>query len=168
MRLLRAGQRGAPPLNCGVRRNLMRDKGPPLILDCAVVLAYALHGEAARYTGRGATYHAGRLVGPDIKRSAICRNLGAPYDYLFFYCGDDWSVEAAVGHDTLEEARAYAARMYAGIEDVIVQMSPSQADIETALDAYWEGKRCSRCGKWPHEVERFEAKADGLVCGGCA
>jgi len=123
----------------------MQDKGPPLILDCAVVLAYALHGEAARYTGRGATYHAGRLVGPDIKRSAISRNLGAPYDYLFFYCGDDWSVEAAVGHDTLEEARAYAARMYAGIEDVMVQVSPSQADIETALDAYWEGKRCSRC-----------------------
>ena len=147
----------------------MRDQlHPPVILDSAVVLAYAVHGEEVRYSGRGSSYHDGRLIGPDIKHSAICRNLAEPRDYLFFYCSADWSVEAAVGHDTLEDARAYASRMYSGIQQVTVETSHLPADIEAALEAYWGGRRCSVCGKWPHEVGSLARKEVGWVCGECA
>ena len=147
----------------------MREQNhPPVILDSAVVLAYAVHGDRVRYTGREATYHNGLLVGPDVKRSAICRNLAQPHDYLFFYCSENWSVQAAVGHDTLDAARAYASRMYSGIEHALVETAHSAAAIETAVEAYWEGRRCAVCGKWPHEVEHLERKEMGWVCGECA
>jgi hypothetical protein len=140
---------------------------PPVILDSAVVLAYAVHGEHVRYTGREATYHDGQLVGPHIKRSAICRNLAEPHDFLFFYCAEDWSVRAAVGHDTFEAARAYASRMYAGIEQVLIETLHSSAAIELAVEAYWEGRRCAVCGKWPHEVDHLERKEHGWICDEC-
>ena len=140
---------------------------PPPILDCAVVLAYAIHDDSVKYSGRTTTSHNWSLIGPDIRHSAICHNLTEPRDYLFFFCNEHWSVEAAAGYDTVEEAEAFAMRTYSGIENVLVRTSYSGAEIEVALNDYWEGRRCALCQKWPHQTEHLAMRNNDWVCDEC-
>ena len=140
---------------------------PPPIIDCAVVLAFAVHDDSVEYSGRATTYHNGDLVGPEITNSAICKNLTEPNDYLFFYCVTDWNVQAAVGHETVEKAEEYAVRCYPGIERLLTRISYSEAEIEEALIGFWSGCKCSVCGKWPHEVNNMTKQSDEWYCEAC-
>ena len=143
------------------------DQGPPPILDCAVVLAYAIHDNSVEYTGSVSTYLHGLLIGPEVRNSAICRNLANPKDYLFIYCDADWNGLAAVGHETFAQAENCAVRNYSGLDDLLVRTSYTEDEIEKALGEYWDGRRCSICCKWPHEVEEMILQNDKWICDKC-
>ena len=140
---------------------------PPPIVDCAVVLAYAIHDDSIRYAGRTCTYVNGELVGPNVRRSVIGKNLSDPENYLFIYCDEQWNSLAAVGYGELACAERCAERNYPGIEKVLVRVSPTGYEIESAWEAYWTGWRCSICRKWPHDVETMTRRDENWFCESC-
>jgi hypothetical protein len=58
MRLLRAGQRGAPPLNCGVRRHVMRHRATRRLVVLTICVAVSACAEEVRLPDHPVTVRA--------------------------------------------------------------------------------------------------------------
>ena len=102
-------------------------KPPPLTLDNARVLAYAIVDDSVKYTGALHLYHGGTQVGPSAAL-AICQD--AEVDGLFlFHCSREWVVLGAqIWNESpeltvraVEEVKQKAERYYLGIGERWVQ-----------------------------------------------
>lgn len=78
---------------------------PPVLLDGALVLAYAATDDGVEHTGRNAS---------PAPRIAICENLAAD-DVFLMHCDADWNTMAAERFASLEDARQHAESSYAGV-----------------------------------------------------
>lgn len=151
-----------------VKRIKLADNIPPPLIDCAIVLYYAIHDESVKYTGNGKTYMDGNLIGEEIRHSVISKNLCDPFDYMFMYCTENWDVAAVAGYETLEQAFMSAEIKYQGIKNRLISTGDSEENLNEYLENYWEDRRCNKCKKWPHEVSTLTKYADEWLCNNCA
>jgi hypothetical protein len=87
---------------------------PPDELDNARGLAYAVLDKNVRHS----TKHAGVIVGDKVLGRIPClviaHNNRAPHDILLFFCSSKWWVFAAVGCQSVTDAKRRAEVEYTG------------------------------------------------------
>ena len=77
---------------------------PPTRLDDAIVLEWIVLRESNIETGKTSMFHDGMLIGKP-KAFAICQYEDDTNDFLVFYCGEEWQVLAAAGHESIYLAK---------------------------------------------------------------
>ena len=138
---------------------------PPPVLFSARVVAYVAIDSLIEYTGRTLMLVNGKALGR-VKRLAICESLAEPRTIFLLHCDDSWNGLAAVGADTVDDAKAEAERNYPGLMGQWKELGVTR---EQALEYYdADGPTsCSFCGKRDYEIERMIEGANARICGGC-
>jgi hypothetical protein len=128
---------------------------PPIALDWARVIAYAIVDSDVKWTGRLVHYQGDERLGP-VPRLAICQNVfGGTEDILLFFCNDDWEVVGATGRTTIEELQDSVERWYAGITPKWVYTGVTAEATEKWLREENAQYSCAFCRKLPAEVENM-------------
>jgi len=138
---------------------------PPLVLDCARVLAYAFVDDSVVYSERGTFFVGGKVLGP-VPRLAICQNIGET-ELMVFHCDNEWNVlGVAGGHIGVEEAKESVERSYHGLKDKWVDTGVTEEQAAAHLEREFGDVKCSFCGRWPLHVERMIG-TDVRICNLC-
>src|SRR6266480_2118563 len=87
---------------------------PPVVLDSARVLKYAILDQSVVHTGRSTLIVGGKVLGP-VPCLAICKNLWRSNDFLLLYCNNKWRVLGAAGYKSLKLTLQNAEVAYAGV-----------------------------------------------------
>ncbi len=136
---------------------------PPLILDSAKVLKYAIVDTPVAFTGRLSLYVDGKLLG-EVPKLAICQNYKAS-DYLLLFCNKKWKVLGAVGYKSIKETKKNAEKAYKGITKKWMTVAKSNDFKNWPGDL---GPICSFCGKTMFEgVERMFGGNNAYICNKC-
>lgn len=140
---------------------------PPLVIDCARVLAYAFVQDLP-YRRAFALYSGGKLVG-QVPRLAIVENLGADRLVSLLHCDEHWEVLGSSGgeDDDAESARRHAERSYPGVAALWIDTGTT---IEAALQHYDEvgdGQKCSFCGRRPFDMDYWTEGTEAIICSTC-
>jgi len=140
----------------------MKNK-PPLIIDSAKVLKYAIVDNSVEYTGRLCLYVGDKRLGK-VPRLAICQNYKAK-DYLLLFCDEKWKVIGASGNKTIKEAQRDAEKYYKGITKKWVTVARPNKFKDWPGDL---GPICSFCGKTFFEGPKrmFQGK-NAHICNQC-
>jgi hypothetical protein len=138
---------------------------PPLVLDSGRLLAYAVLGKSARYSGHSYLYVNGKELGP-VPRLAIRQPLREAA-VLLLHCAADWSVLGMSAYPSLEAAKHQAERIYPGAAAYWKHADVSERDVEAYLNKLWKGRECTLCGKRPDEVGNMVQQHGRNVCDGC-
>ena len=135
---------------------------PPLIIDSAKVLEYAIVDSSVEYTGKCALFVGGELLG-EVPKLALCQNYKAT-DFLLFHCNEAWEVLGAGGYPSVEEAKRSCEKSYKGIANKWIMVAKPN-DFEN-----WPGELeplCSFCGKSFYEIEKMFEGQDAYICNEC-
>ena len=139
---------------------------PPVVLDNARVLAYALVDDSVGYTGKSAVYVDRRVIGR-VPRVAICQDLNSR-ELLLFHCDAKWTTLCVSGRfGSLGEAKQLVERTYPGIGRKWVDTNVSLEDAEAVLSDAWSEMRCSFCGRLPQQVDSLVEGREGRICDLC-
>ena len=148
-------------------------EAPPVALDWARVIAYAIVDSDVTWTGRQIHYVGDEKLGP-VPRLAICQNLFADTDdVLLFFCDDEWNVLGATGRPTIEENLEAAERWYSGISSKWIHTGISREDAERLIREECADSACSFCNRMPPEVDCMvgsnaeKTSASANICNYC-
>ena len=143
----------------------MPNQPPPLVLDCARVVSYALVHDIP-YRRWGALIVDGKPL-EHVPRLAICVNLAEDMALALFHCDDEWKVLGCTGGEAIEELKERAEKNYPGVASRWVDLNTSVEDALSYYDAAVGAEKCSFCGKRPFEIEQWIEGNDARICGGC-
>jgi hypothetical protein len=135
---------------------------PPLILDGAKVLEYAIVDGSVEYTGLGSIYVGGKLLGI-VPKLTICQSYKAK-DYLLFHCNETWKVLGIAGYASIREAKRSAEKTYKGITSKW-KIIAKPNDFNN-----WPGNLepvCSFCRKSFYEIDQMFEGHDAYICNMC-
>lgn len=140
---------------------------PPPVLAFARVVEYAVLTSAVRYSGHSSLFVDGKELGP-VPRLAICQARGET-TFTLFHCDDEWEILGVGGsYASVEEAKARAERIYAGVAGCWIDPQVSEADVADYLEQEWGDDRCRFCGKLPVDFERLVVhERGGPICNVC-
>jgi hypothetical protein len=140
----------------------MKNK-PPLILDSAKVLKYAIVDSSVEFTGRLCLYVDGKLLGK-VPKLAICQNYKEK-DFLLFFCNKKWKVLGVAGYKSIKETKERAENAYKGISKKWVTVAKPN------VFKNWPGNLgpiCSFCGKTLFEgIEQLFRGNNAYICNKC-
>lgn len=133
----------------------MANIGPPPVLDCARVIAYAIVDASVVYSERGCFFVGGKLLGP-VTRLAICQNLLYETEIFILHCDNEWHSFGAQGrYATVDEAKEAIEKSYHGLKDKWVDTFVTEEEARDFLDKEFADEKCSFCGRWPIRVEQM-------------
>jgi hypothetical protein len=138
---------------------------PLPVVDSCKLLAYAVLGKSARYSGHSYLFINGRELGP-VPRLAIRQPLGKA-DVLLLHCAADWSVLGASPYPSLEAAKHQAERIYPGAAAYWRDANVSEQQVADYLATLWKGRECTLCGKRPDQVAAMVEHGGRNFCDGC-
>lgn len=130
---------------------------PPLVLDSARVVAFAIVDASVQWTGRQRVFADGELLGP-VPRLAICQNVFDD-DFFLLFCDSGWGVLGATSGRTEEELKTRAERWYRGIAQKWKATNVTREAAAEALQKRDARESCSFCGRLPVQVEAMFSSA---------
>jgi len=143
------------------------EKKPPLIIDSAKVLKYAIVDDSVEFTDRLCLYVGmpGELqrLGK-VPKLAICQNYKAK-DYLLLFCDNNWKTLGVAGANSIAEIKRDAEKAYKGISKKWVTVARPNVFRNWPGDL---GPICSFCGKTLFEglMGIFPGK-NAYICNEC-
>jgi hypothetical protein len=138
---------------------------PPPVLASARVLEYAVLDSSVGYSGRTWLFVGGRELGR-VPRLAICEGLETP-EILLLFCGDDWTILAVAGYDSVSRAKARAERTYPGASRCWVGAGVTREEAVAILERESQKLSCSFCGRKPTQVRNLIVNGESRICNFC-
>lgn len=140
---------------------------PPPAIASDRLLFYAILDKSVGYTsGHGLQYVDGEDIGK-VPFLAICQSR-VPSEVLLNFCEKGWNSVAVSVHDSPENAKRRAERIYPGSSSCWMEARVSDAEVERYLDKMYKDFRCSFCGKRGDLVgQMFAGNSDAQICNEC-
>jgi hypothetical protein len=126
---------------------------PPLVIDGARVIAYAIIDEEVRWTGRQNLFVDDKKLGP-VQRLAICERVFDRTDpILMFHCDENWTILGVTSEESIQRNIDDAERWYEGLREKWQFLDTSQSDAEAIIRSEEANASCSFCGRNRFEVQ---------------
>ena len=129
---------------------------PPPAIDCSRLLFYAVIDSSVQFSGRTLLFVDGRELGR-VPCLAICDGKRSS-EVLLFHCDSGWTTLGCSAHQSVQDAKTRAERIYPGISTLWVNADVSEEAAEVYLNEQFGNVRCSFCGKRPDEVGQMFSK----------
>ena len=107
---------------------------PPIVLDGARVIEYAVIDETVTYTGKMCVIVGGKKL-PPAEALVISQNLG-DNKYLLFYCTAEWKVMGAGFFASIKDIKAYSELCYQGIMTKWIEFGTTEAEAREFMDGH--------------------------------
>lgn len=139
---------------------------PPLVLDNARVVEYAVLNNSVNFSGRTLLFVEGKELGP-LPCLAICENL-EDAAILLFHCDRDWTVLGVARYGSISEAKNRAERTYPGVSNRWIETQSTELEVSKYLEDLSANECCTFCGKGPGQAEILMEKNCKWICDACA
>lgn len=149
-----------------------RDTTPPLALEHARVISYAVVDPDVRWTGRQRLFSGDELLGP-AERLAICQALYDDQEYLLCLCDSTWEVQGMTSRGNEAEVAHLAESWYEGISLKWIRTDTTVEQAEEFVHSQDAATSCSFCGKLLVDAELMfvsglnNAGQHARICSGC-
>ncbi len=143
----------------------MPNHPPPPALDCARVIEYVVISESVEFSGHTLLFVDSKEIGR-VPCLAICEEAET-LGFLLFHCDDEWIVLGCSSHDSIEEAKGRAEKIYPGLSACWVNPGVTREQAEKYLDERFGEQRCSFCGKRADKIEHFVHRNSARICNFC-
>ena len=138
---------------------------PPLVIQGARVLRYALVPRSVKFSGRTNLYVDGVEVAA-ASRLVISESL-REHEIWLNYCEKDWEPIGTKTFKTITAARANAEKNYPGIHRCWKSYSTSRAAAAAYERKQWAGFECSFCGAIPPDFNTLFDSSGARICDAC-
>jgi hypothetical protein len=138
---------------------------PPPVLASARVLEYAILDGSVGFSGKSRVFVESRELGR-VPRLVIAEGLEAA-NVVLLYCDDEWSVLAAAGVRSPDDAKARAEQTYPGVSRIWVDAGVSREQAVAYAEEESRDFKCSFCGRRPDQVRNLLAQGEARICNVC-
>jgi len=140
---------------------------PPIVIDCARIVAWASTEEPVRFTGRLCMFvDKERLGAVPLLVIGKYRNED---EYLLFHCDDEWKALGVGAYESLDDLKKNAEKYYQGISErwKNTGVSEEEAEAEEYLDELFTDENCSFCAKRMDIAKQIYSTGRGRICDEC-
>jgi len=138
---------------------------PPIVIDCARVIAWASTAEPVKFTGRLCLFVGEERLG-EVPYLVIGKYKNED-EYLLFHCDAKWKVMGASADASLEELKLSAEKYYKGITERWVETGIKEEEAEAYLDELFADGNCTFCAKRFDQAKQLYGTGRGRICDTC-